>query len=48
MPENLVRVCRSMEQRRKTAITFTCMVPGTWLGAQQTGRRSDANLLQRA
>lgn len=42
MPENLVRVCRSVEQCRKAAIMFTFMVPGAWLGAQQTGRRSDA------
>lgn len=48
MPENLVGVYRTVEQRRKIAIMFTCVVPGAWLGAQQTGRRSDANLLQRA
>lgn len=48
VPENLVRVCRSVEQRRKAAVRFACVVRGAWLGAQQTGRRSDANLLQRA
>lgn len=47
VPENSVRVCRSVEQRRKTAVLFTRLVPGAWLGAQQTVR-SDANLPRRA
>jgi len=46
VPENLVRVWRSVERRRKTAMMFTCMVPGAWLGAQQAGARRDADLLQ--
>lgn len=44
LPENSVRVCRSVEQHRKAAVVFACVVPAAWLGAQQRGRR-DANLL---
>lgn len=42
MPGNLVRVCRFVEQHRKSAIMLAWLVPGAWLGAQRQAGVSKA------